>query len=346
MSEEHQLELPMDNDDPYMPKMRHRPKYIGNPDAPILILIDTPDRGALKGDKPLSGAPLSTMEECLHIAGLITHDVYIETLIPGECDPEKWWSKTKHAPIRDITNLSERAVSIIGSSRAKIVLAMGDIVSYVTCGRRTLSADRGYVFPCSLPVSCKKVMPVQDVKKMIWQNHEWRYYLAGDLKKASSLSSTVELTYDERYPYVVEHFSQAMDVIGEMMKAPVVSVDIEVSNFQVSHMGLSRAADVGWSIPINNTLWSESEEVELWKAIARLLSNESIAKVGQNFIFDMSFLMRQNQIITRGPVLDTMIAQSLLFPDFLKGLNFLGSTYLNVPMWKDTVKFKNIKKES
>ena len=57
-------------------------------------------------------------------------------------------------------------------------------------------------------------------------------------------------------------------------------------------------------------------------------------------------LLQQNNIVTRGKLLDTMMSQSILFPDFLKGLGFLGSTYLNVEEWKSEVKFKNIKKES
>jgi len=332
--------------DKYMPPMRARPKFIGSPDAKILILIDMPDRGALKGDLPLSGATLSTMQECLHIAGLITHDVYIVALVPGECEPDRWWNPRKHAPTRDITVQLDTARRIVQSSRANIILAMGDLSSYVTCGRKTLSHDRGYVFPCTLEGCDRKVMPVQDVKNMIWKNYEWRYYLASDLKKASLLSDKSELYYDKREPIIVEDYQKALDVIRFCEQHKVVSVDIEVSNFQVSHMGLSISAELGWSIPFRNDLWSVEQEVELWKAMARLLSNSSVAKIGQNFIFDMHFLLSRNNILVSGSVYDTMVAQSLIYPDFLKGLEFLGSTYLNVPAWKDTVKFKNIKKES
>ncbi|KKK69376.1 hypothetical protein LCGC14_2934630, partial [marine sediment metagenome] len=92
--------------------------------------------------------------------------------------------------------------------------------------------------------------------------------------------------------------------------------------------------------------WTLEEEVRIWNGIANIMGDESITKIGQNFIFDIHFLAYKMNIITRGPIIDTMMAHSILYPDFLKSLNFLGSVYTKQPYWKDMVKFKDIKAES
>jgi DNA polymerase I-like protein with 3'-5' exonuclease and polymerase domains len=66
-----------------------------------------------------------------------------------------------------------------------------------------------------------------------------------------------------------------------------------------------------------------------------LLGDPSIMKVGQNLMFDISFLLQQNNIITRGPIADTMILHHIIWPDFLKGLDFLCSMHTDIPYYKD-----------
>jgi hypothetical protein len=51
-------------------------------------------------------------------------------------------------------------------------------------------------------------------------------------------------------------------------------------------------------------------------------------------------------IFVRGYIEDTMMSHSIMYPEFLKGLGFLGSIYTDLPYWKDMVNFKNIKKEA
>ena len=44
---------------------------------------------------------------------------------------------------------------------------------------------------------------------------------------------------------------------------------------------------------------------------------------------------------------DTMIGHSIIYPDFLKGLEFLGSVYTDLTYWKDEADFKTpLKKEA
>ena len=85
--------------------------------------------------------------------------------------------------------------------------------------------------------------------------------------------------------------------------------------------------------------WTLEQEEEIWLLIAAILASPQILKIGQNLIFDISFLLQQMNIHTSGPVGDTMIAHHIMFPDFLKGLDFLCSMHTREPYYKDDGKF-------
>lgn len=82
-------------------------------------------------------------------------------------------------------------------------------------------------------------------------------------------------------------------------------------------------------------MWTESQETLIWQELADILGDPSIGTIGQNLIFDISFMLQQNNIHTRGPIYDTMVAHHIIWPDFPKGLDFLCSMHTDHPYYKD-----------
>jgi DNA polymerase I-like protein with 3'-5' exonuclease and polymerase domains len=81
--------------------------------------------------------------------------------------------------------------------------------------------------------------------------------------------------------------------------------------------------------------WTEEEERSIWEEYAQLMGNPQAMKVNQNISFDIGFLYSQNNIITRGALGDTMVAFSIMYPDYPKGLDFITSLYTREPYYKD-----------
>ena len=336
--------------DRYMPSTRKRLPALGKSSSKILIIIDHPDTKAFKVGKILDGACLGALQESLNQADLVFSDVCVECLVPDDPNPARWWvAKNSNRPLKDLTATREHLNYILANSKANIILGMGDLAHYLLTDRRKLHQDRGYIFPCTVPgFEGRKVMGLQDIKKMIWGNYLQRYYLASDIQKAYENSESPEIIYDQRETRIVTNVQEANVLISNLIirataESKAVSVDIEVSNFQVSHIGFAIEKEKGFSIPFNNQQWTIEEEVEVWRWINAIMGDPKVAKVGQNFIFDIHFLLIQNAIITRGEIIDTMMAQSVYYPDFLKGLGFLASIYINVPQWKDMVSHKDVK---
>jgi hypothetical protein len=177
--------------------------------------------------------------------------------------------------------------------------------------------------------------------------------IVADLKKARMESTFPEIVRPERtLIYEYSSVEEALQWMEFLVTQPELAFDIEVINYAVSCISFSPRPDLGVVIPIANSDfrpqgWTEDEEVMLWRGIQNVLGNPSSTKIVQNGSFDIHFLLTECGVTVAGPIRDTMIGHSVMFPELPKGLDFLGSIYCgSQEYWKDSVKFKNIKDES
>ncbi|MEK0325183.1 MAG: uracil-DNA glycosylase family protein [Nitrosopumilus sp.] len=315
---------------------------MGRADADILIIGDCPDGHAIRSNKPFAGPVEGCLEQCLHNARMIKSDVLMTNIVSNDTHVEHYWNDTKHKPVRSLKEHLEDLLALVEKTKPKIIVTLGDMATWALTGKANIVDIRGY--PLVTPKLGLTVIPTLHPSKCIWSNYIWRYYISHDLSKAKKfVEGNIQLEMPETIrPGTI---AEAIEWLNYFKKQKKVSVDIECSNFEVSCIGFADQIDVGVSIPFDMR-WSEEEEVMLWNLVADILGDINITKVGQNFIFDMHFLSYRMGIITRGKIVDTMMGHSIMFPDFLKSLNFLASIHTNRQRWKDMVKWKNIKKES
>lgn len=316
----------------------------GNPNADIIIIGDFADNYARKNSKPIAGPVETVLEECLHQAGLTKSEVYMMNLmydIHKQSSGKYWNTRTKKV-VANIDGYINTAKKVIENIKPKVIVTLGEISAYVFTENGSVAKTRGYPFLYNNIV----VIPCLHPRDMIWGNYIWRYYLSHDLTKASKISDSILQAHSPTItPCIPDTFEEAKAQLDHIEKYDILSVDIEVTNYEVSCIGFAISNTIAYSIPFDMR-WELKQEVELWNRVARILESERIAKIGQNFIFDIHFLAYRMGIRVRGPIIDTMMAHSIMYPDFLKGLNFLASIYTTQPYWKDMVKFKDIKKES
>jgi len=325
----------------------------GNPEAKILIVGDYPDEWALKAGKPFAHANETVLQTALHHAGLTTYEVLTTNLLYDTMNISHYWRETAKKDIGKLTSsINEYKISLlelIQLHKPTVIVAMGGLTTYAFTGRSEVNKVRGYPFKTEAHGFI--VVPTLHPRKMIWTNYEWRYYLAHDLKKVRQIAEKPDILNDPREIILPENFNHAIQLLTELNNSVhhPLSIDIEVDNFEISCIGFAQDAKSGIVIPFDMR-WTEYEEVKLWKLTTKVLENDKIAKIGQNFIFDIHFLAQKMGIfikpINGDYIQDTMIAHHIMYPDFLKGLNFLGSIHSYQPYWKDELDFKTIKKES
>ena len=324
-------------------------------DCDFAFIGEAPGRQELRSGKPLQGDTGSVFDHCLHNAGIIRGQQYITTLIK-----ENPGSMTKYFNPKtfSLTELGKYWRDVLADElancNAKILIPMGAAATAaLTDGPAKISEKRGYMTYASDDFGNKPVLPTLGPASCLYGgSYINKYYISHDFQKISRLIDTEDgnvKDFDSTRSIFPTTIHEIELVMQEMRSAGICAVDIEVSNFEISCLSFAASSDTSYSILLQDQgMWTASEELQIWNLIASVLEDESITKIGQNFIFDMHFIMSHQHIFVRGPVIDTMIGHSIAYPDFLKGLGFLGSCYTHRPYWKDMVKFKggNLKKDN
>lgn len=332
---------------------------VGRPDAKIIIVGDYTNNYDVIAGKPFQGPGGSVLESCLHAAGLITGQVYLtncfreRTSLTGKIANYDFFDEKK----KKFTEKGERHAAMLREE-----LNHHDANIIVTCGTPALMAVsslnssakfRGYVVKGDKLAGTRKVIPTHSPTAAVRGNYTFRHVIVSDLMKAKREADFPEIIRPHRtliYDYAnIEELMQWFDYLD---KGEILSFDIEVINYEISCFSFAIASDIGVVVPVGETTfrpdgWTEDEEVLIWRRVQKLLGNPRTAKVAQNSIFDIHFLLSRYGVVVRGPVHDTMVGHSVMYPELPKGLDFLGSIYCgSQEYWKDAVKFDNIKGES
>jgi uracil-DNA glycosylase len=325
---------------------------LGDPSSAIALIGEAPGEYEDKMGVPFVGPAGTVLEQCLHGAGLTKRDCYILNYLPlrpknNNINP--WFSiKTR--------TFSEQGWEEVLALRDRLQLFTGNVL--VPLGNVAFAAltyrdkndrgagimdARGYF---TTTPDGRKVLPTVHPSAALRGQYMLRYIISWDLKKAREHSDTPTLTRPTRHLDYSNSFHSVVEKLRALISAPVLSVDIEVHNFEVSCICFAPSPEYSLSIPLDHR-WTENEELAIWRLIAAILQNPRIDKVMQNGIFDTQFLAARMGIFVRGRIIDTMIRHHLQYPDMKKGLGFLISLYGGTSEYhKDMVRFDNIKKES
>jgi len=314
---------------------------LGDIDAKICIIGEVPGQYELNTGKPFSGPSGSVLDQCLHSAGLIRSDVYITMVVKERGSITEYYNERTKRLTAKGEEAAERLKEELSHVEANIFIPMGNLAMACLLGVGGITSRHGYIQESSR-IPGMKVLPTIHPAAAIRGNYMYRHFITTDLIKARYNCDSSDITFPEVEVNIPRTFEQARLMIKEYFTAPIISIDIEVYNYEVSCIGFCKEPNVAFVLPFYYvpSLWTEIEEVYLWQDVARIMADEEIAKIGQNFIFDMHFLVTRNRIITKGRIEDTMIKSAMAFPDFPKSLSFLVGAHCNRPYWKDMVHWK------
>lgn len=317
----------------------------GSDKARIIFIGDFTSKFDLSSRRALSGPGASILDMCMYKADIIKSEVYFTNVIKTfTANKEIFFKKTKHSLTEDSEPYIQELRQELDSLSAEIICTFGEAAFECLTGERGLSAKRGYVFPCSL-IPDKKVIGTYHPNDIIRGQFINKYLLMHDLKKVKAESKISGLQRPDRnLIYIHDTVQYAIDWLDYFAKQPIVGFDIEVINYETACISFSSDPNTATVIPVANR-WNLEEELLIRRGIQKVLGNPDSIKVVQNGgMFDIPFLRERDNIVVRGPIHDTMIAHSIMFPELPKGLGFLGSLYCgSQEYWKNMVKFKNIK---
>jgi len=318
------------------------PPY-GDPDAPLVIVGEQPGRMEIKLRQPFIGPAGRELTDCMNVVGLLRQETYITNVIKDLDNPLVHYFRFDKGKVH-VSQSWYKYIEVLEFELKKTrgpIVAAGNVALYALTGHVGITRWRGSVLESSL-IPGRKVIPVIHPATIIPPKNQYlnRILLQWDLKRAKDVmeGKFQESSYDIKIrPSFDECIEYLETCYEEGLRGYVIDYDIECKNEQVSCISFAFSSLGAISIPFvceTGDYFTVEQEIEIWKMIARILQDPKVRKRGQNIIFDASFLMRKNRIITHS-VDDTMIAQRTLMPEFPIGLDFITSLWTTHPYYKD-----------
>lgn len=326
----------------------------GDPSAKILFLAQAPSYMEKRLGKPLVGPSGDVFNTCLHAAGLPRRGSYILNLWREEVKRvqrgtrEEYWSEDGSTKLWDGARLTEAGLALgkdtledIRNSNANLVVALGAQALEATCGpAKRIGKWRGSIIKGVDAIGGKKVIPTYHPAATLHGTYLWRYVIISDFKKAARHKEFPALNLPQRNHIIRPRLNEIIEFLHMCKKKGIMATDLEVINHQIACFSLCCHPNETMTVPLTNQdgsdYWSIDEEIDIWTEYAKIMNDPDVDKVNQNLIgFDSPFLFYQMGIFTAGKLLDTMIAQSVMYPEFPKGLDFITSLYTDEPYYKD-----------
>jgi uracil-DNA glycosylase family 4 len=310
--------------------------------AKIAFIGEAPGQQERRLRRPFCGPSGQLLDQALRSTGISRSDCYITNVIkeqPPKNDISGFLDLSKRIPREGgrwtyYLNLLQRELD---ATIANVFVAVGAVSLYALTGKTGISKQRGSILECSL-IPGKKVIPILHPAAALRQ-YLFTHYIRIDLKRIKRESEFLDIRRPQRDLILNPDFSQILSFLQHFHATcpPYTELDIEVLNEEISCLCIGSADYGTLCIPLideRGDIFSPEQEIEIWDSLARLLEDPAVQKLGQNITFDATFIFRKLGIRTF-PVLDTMVAQGISYPELPKGLDFLTSVYANEPYYKD-----------
>ena len=322
----------------------------GHLSSKICIVGEAPGQNDEALGRPFVGPAGALFEQCLHTANIARSECYMTYVI-------------KERPFNGVMSsfYSDKGFSVKGyeyvkqlkeelsKCEANVFVAVGNVAIAALCGKNSVSKWRGSILESTL-LPGKKVIPILDPASAM-REYLFKWYIMADLRRVRNNSLYPEIRRVKRNIKIRPTFIEAISYLEAMLSQPMVGFDIEVVNQELSCFCLAPSNTEAMVIPLahrpngyTQNYFTEQEDIQIIRALNKLLNSPTVTIVGQNIMFDTSFLTKKFGIIARAKLHDTMIGHHVTYYDFPKGLDFICSIYAEEPYYKEEGKiWKNPK---
>lgn len=229
--------------------------------------------------------------------------------------------------------------------KPNLILSVGDMPFWALTRGHGLEKSRGRITTALPEAGGFKLLPVLH-PRAVQADISQEPILKADLRKAARQAAFPEVRRPKRTIYLRPTLDDLEWFWCEHLReAPVVSVDIETKGPIITCIGFAPSAERVLVLPFFNeenpdgNYWAKLWEERLaWRFVKRVLERPEVTLLGQNFTYDIQYLLRKMGIICPGYTEDTMVLHHALQPEMRKSLGFQASVYTDEIEWKTMVK--------
>lgn len=315
-------------------------------DAKIAIVGEALGENEERERRPFVGMAGSLLNKILASVGILRSSCYITNVIkerPIGNNIKQFIDLSKKYPTmtEEYKEYEQKLYDELSICKANVIMVTGNVPLYALTRKRGILRQRGSILNGVSEIDGRKVIPVIHPSAAL-RMYIYRHFIKHDMERVLEESSHPGINRTKRDLVIGPQFTDVMTSLTNIATCHKTAFDIEVSNEEVSCISFAPDPYNAISVPFTRGIddyFGLDNEMDIWSAIAYILENENIKKIGQNIIFDSSFLFRRYGIRVKN-MEDTMVAHGLLFPEYPKGLDFLTSIYTTEPYYKDAGKHR------
>ena len=317
----------------------------GPTDAKIMIVGESPNEQDFLAQRPFVGKVGARLTQCLQSASIAPYQCYMTNVvkIPPINNNRNWLIEIDQGrkKLKKVTPeyraFEEKLYEEINMIKPNVIIALGNVPLYALTRKFGIGSWRGSVLEGVPEINNIKVVPTYDPYSALKQ-HNLTWLIALDIKKAAKESRCPELIRRKREFKLNPTFEEACVYLQSLRYQSAISFDIEIMNEELYCIAFARDPSQSICIPFvkdnQSPYFTVPEECTIMSLISDVLFDYNVVKIGQNISFDVTFLLRKYDIVSRN-LHDTMVAQAILWPEFPKGLDFITSIYTDQPYYKD-----------
>jgi DNA polymerase len=323
------------------------------------------------GGKPFVGYSGKLLNNGLKKAGLRRSDAYITNVfnlrprpsnaIENLCGPKdmgvKGWPHLRQGKYirQEFQSELDRLLREIREVNPTLILALGNTPTWALLKMSGIKKLRGAPWYHQQGEKRWKVLPTYHPAGIMRDWSLMPVWLM-DLEKAAREMYSREIVRPHREIWVEPTLDDLYQFETQFIdKSTHLSIDSETVGDQITCIGFSPSIDRAIVVPFfdprkaDNNYWpSIEEELNAWRWVRKQCMKKKTV-VGQNFLYDLSFLWRSYGITVPSVFNlnqeDTMLLHHALYPELDKGLGFLGSIYTDEAAWKFNRHTETIKTE-
>jgi DNA polymerase-1 len=318
----------------------------GDKSTSIIALVgEQPGRTEVRKREPFCGPAGDELDKDLSAAGIPRSHCYVTNTFKDLDFPLEYYIKFSRTGVTfsadGLEYLNELRDELMGC-KANVIVAVGGVALYALTNRTGITKWRGSIIESTL-IPGKKVIPIIHPSTVLPPKNQFlnKRLIIFDLMRVLKHSGFPELGLTPREVIVEPTFFKCIEFLTRCIymgkEGCIIDFDIEVYKEEISCISFSYSPVLSISIPFinsNGDYFSLDQEIAIWMKITELLEDSTITKRGQNLTFDSSILLSKMKIKVRN-VVDTMIIQKIIMPDYKVGLDFITSIFTDIPYYKD-----------
>lgn len=236
----------------------------------------------------------------------------------------------------------DRLRAEIAAANPRVIVPLGNTALWALLGAAgNISHYRGALTPGGPLAPGVKLLPTYHPSAV---QRQWKLlplFVRDLVKAAYEASRGPKIIYPKVELLVEPSYGDVKDFMAECRKSDLLSTDIETGWHQITCIGFAPTPDRAMCIPFvdlrkaDRSYWSSAhQEVLVWKLIRDVLEDPKVPKLGQNFTYDVYWLLKRQGIRVMGYGEDTRLMHGTLYPELPKDLASMAASYTRFGAWK------------